>query len=187
MLFSVTLIAGEIDAPSGFVAYCKTNPQPKECKLTYKAPSHAPTPKVNKFNDLEEINALVNGKMVYQRDLITYGKDELWVDPQPRWIGDCEDSVLKKMHLLHEKGWATDSLRIATVRFYDNEPPAVLSALGRNMAANHAVLIATYDGVQYVLDAVTDRVVSVNDFREVFGVKIVSIQSLDGKWITYDR
>lgn len=172
--------AEQVGAPSGFKEYCSTRVVP-ECGGVRNRDADT---RSTVYSDLSFVNSHVNYHMVYQRDRLTYGKEEHWADPK-NWIGDCEDSVLKKLHYLYKAGWSEKDLRIATAFFYDNKPPVALVALGPK-AANHAVLIATYDGVDYVLDSAADPVLTVDDFTQLYGAKITSIQTKGGKWTTYN-
>jgi predicted transglutaminase-like cysteine proteinase len=170
----------QVEAPAGFTKYCSTRVVP-ECGSVSNR--NADTTKTL-YSDLSAVNGHINYRMVYQRDRLTYGKEEHWADPK-NWIGDCEDSVLKKMHYLYAAGWSEKDLRIATAFFYDNKPTATLVSLGPK-AANHAILVATFQGVDYVLDSATDNVLTVSDFTELYGAKITSIQSKGGKWTTFN-
>jgi predicted transglutaminase-like cysteine proteinase len=83
-----------------------------------------------------EVNADVNRAIVPDTDENIYGVAELWA--YPRTVGDCEDFVLLKRHLLIERGFAPSNLLITVVLQPNGE--------------GHAVLTVRTDYGDYVLD-----------------------------------
>lgn len=69
-----------------------------------------------------EINHDVNTHMTFVTDAKKYGQSDIWEDS---WVGDCEDSVIKKYKLLRAEGFDESALRI-TVAHDGTEGHAVL-------------------------------------------------------------
>lgn len=71
-----------------------------------------------KFSDLQEVNELVNNRVTFQDDAVTYGRSECW-EVADR-IGDCDDYSLAKLRELLSMGWPIEKLRLATAWCEDN-------------------------------------------------------------------
>jgi predicted transglutaminase-like cysteine proteinase len=69
-----------------------------------------------------EINHYVNTHMTFVTDIEKHGKDDIWEDD---WVGDCDDSVIKKYKMLRAAGFNEFALRI-TVAHDGTEGHAVL-------------------------------------------------------------
>jgi predicted transglutaminase-like cysteine proteinase len=95
---------------------------------------------------LEEINDRINGAIKPMSDMATHGVPDHWDLPleegDPR--GDCEDYALEKQRTLINEGFPAEALSIAVVTTRWGE--------------EHAVLIVSTDGGDFVLDNLTPRV-----------------------------
>tara|TARA_Y100000815_G_scaffold109939_1_gene98571 strand:+ start:420 stop:1028 length:609 start_codon:yes stop_codon:yes gene_type:complete len=119
--------------PVGHYNFCRTYAQ--ECQplgrdkgpmqLTRKA-----------WSAMLEVNAQVNRDIIPDTDENIYGVAELWA--YPRTVGDCEDFVLLKRHLLMERGFSPANLLITVVLQPNGE--------------GHAVLTVRTDYGDYILD-----------------------------------
>lgn len=94
------------------------------------------------WNKLLNINSRINQLVEPRSDLEIYGRDEVWTFPDQ--VGDCEDYVLLKRHLLTEAGFPASSLLITVVRKPDQE--------------GHAVLTVRTDRGDFILDNLRDDV-----------------------------
>lgn len=129
--------------PIGHYVYCKT--YKKDCRL--RAKSTKPTKLTQKrWNDLIQVNTYSNTTIEPATDLEAFNQEELWV--YPRSIGDCEDFVLMKRHMLMQRGWPASSLLITVVMQPNGE--------------GHAVLTVRTDKADYVLDNLNNKVLPWN-------------------------
>lgn len=172
-----------VSGPIGYTKYCSTHFQLPECGNVNNIVDS--TQAFHTTSWLSQINQHVNEKMAYQNDVITYGKDDVWANPVNN-VGDCEDYALKKMHILYSSGWKTSELRIALVNIYGNGTKSYSTYSNQDSRqASHAVLLATLNGVDYVLDSKQDYLLSVDDYKEGFGVQFLLVQTGNGKWTTW--
>jgi len=120
------------------------------------------------FSDLKRVNEGVNMTIRYTPDVQHYGNVEYWEVPTDG-KGVCHAYALAKLHQLLQRGWDIKDLRIA---------------LGQKNGEWHIVLIASFDGRDYVLDNNETRVVGTNDG----GIKWNRIQAVGGSatWIAYN-
>lgn len=107
--------------------------------------------KLEKMSPLEQLKAvnLFWNKWPYREDRDVYGKSDYWAIPEQfrKNSGDCEDYSIAKYFTLRELGVPLDSMRIV-----------VLKETIRNIA--HAVLVVYLDGDAYVLDNLSNNVLS---------------------------
>jgi predicted transglutaminase-like cysteine proteinase len=96
--------------------------------------------------DLFRANEHVNHSVAYRTDQDVYGEIDKW--EYPRGQGDCEDFALAKRQLLIAGGYDPKLLNIAICLDHSGK--------------GHAVLAATLDGNDYVLDNQTDDVLHWN-------------------------
>ena len=83
-----------------------------------------------------DVNTKVNQSIRPDTDLNIYGVEELWT--YPRTVGDCEDYVLLKRHMLMKKGFSPHDLLITVVLQPNGD--------------GHAVLTVRTDYGDYILD-----------------------------------
>ena len=97
---------------------------------------------------LKLINNFFN-RMPYRTDREVWGVDDYWEDPREfiQKSGDCEDYSITKYYALRELGLEASDMRIV-----------VLQDTIRNLA--HAVLVVFGDGTAYVLDNVSNVIMT---------------------------
>lgn len=129
------LPAGEVvDAPRAFAPFCLREPEQCREVAGYGRPP---------FDELEEVNRLVNAIIRPATDLELYGEVDYWAIPVD--AGDCEDYALLKRKMLIELGWPSKSLLMTVVR--------------KGLAGEgHAVLIVRTEIGDMVLDCIVDAV-----------------------------
>lgn len=86
---------------------------------------------------LQEANRRMNEKYAYLSDQEHYGDEDVWEDAADG-SGDCEDYAIAKLRLLLAEGWPREAFKIGLCWVETGE--------------YHAVLIATEDGEDWVLD-----------------------------------
>jgi predicted transglutaminase-like cysteine proteinase len=115
---------GVTTRPAGHNEFCKR--YPAECRVkTRKEPRVHLT--AERWNELVEVNNLVNWAVTPVTDEELFGKEEAWVYPTTK--GDCEDFVLEKRRDLIKRGWPVGALLITVVRQTNGDGHAVLTAL----------------------------------------------------------
>lgn len=131
-LTSLTAI-GETNPPIGHFEFCKSYPD--ECG--YQGRDSGPMKLTRKaWAEMLSINAQINQAIRPDTDLNIHGVEELW--SYPRTVGDCEDYVLLKRHMLQKKGFSPQDLLITVVLQPNGE--------------GHAVLTVRTDYGDYILD-----------------------------------
>ena len=124
---------GNTNPPIGHFEFCKT--YPNEC--TSLGRDRGPMPLTrDRWATMLEINTRVNQSIKPDTDLNIFGVEELWA--YPRSVGDCEDYVLLKRHMLIEKGFSPSDLLITVVLQPNGD--------------GHAVLTVRTDYGDYILD-----------------------------------
>lgn len=107
--------------------------------------------KLEKMSPLEQLRAVNRfwNQWPYRQDPEVYKKADYWATPAEflKNSGDCEDYAIIKYFTLKELGYSTDTMRIV-----------VLMETIRNIA--HAVLVVYMDGDAYVLDNLSNNVLS---------------------------
>ena len=100
------------------------------------------------MEQLKTVNSYFN-RWPYQLDIDVYGVSDYWATPGEflKLSGDCEDYSITKYYALRKLGFAVDDMRIVLLK--DNI---------RNIS--HAILAVRLDGESYVLDNVSDLVLS---------------------------
>ena len=104
--------------------------------------------KLSPMDKLKLVNSFWN-RWPYREDREVYGKDDYWAAPYEfrKNSGDCEDYSIAKYFTLRELGFSTDDMRIV-----------VVMETIRNIA--HAVLVVYLDDDAYVLDNLSNNVLS---------------------------
>ena len=128
--------------PAGFISFCMRFPG--QCQLPENGPTRA-TVEPGSWVLLETVNQSVNRAIKPMDDLRHYGRAEYWNIPSDGF-GDCEDYALTKRRDLVASGIPIGALRVAIVLTPREE--------------RHAVLTVTTDQGDYVLDNLTDQIVS---------------------------
>ncbi len=104
--------------------------------------------KLSPMEQIKEVNLFWN-KWPYRLDKEVYGKPDYWAAPFEfrKNSGDCEDYSIAKYYTLRALGFPKEQLRIV-----------VVMETIRNIA--HAVLAVYIDGDAYILDNLTNSVLS---------------------------
>jgi predicted transglutaminase-like cysteine proteinase len=110
--------------PIGYVRFCATSPA--ECKAQGGGLFELTA---ERWQELYQINTLVNTKVRPVSDQELYGQPEVWA--LPRDAGDCEDYLLLKKKYLENLGFPASALRITVVLDERNEGHAVLTVAAR--------------------------------------------------------
>lgn len=115
-------VFGHALPPIGHVDFCRRHGG--DCR---PAPSRSNRVVLDaqRWEELQEVNDLVNRSIAPVTDLDLYGRLEHWA--YPRTAGDCEDYVLLKRKLLIDGGWPQGALLITVVRDELGEGHAVLT------------------------------------------------------------
>lgn len=148
--------------PVGAAEFCKSNRG--ECGANRSAVDAEPLTD-KRWNQLVEINNLINAAVVPVTDEDYYQVAEYWTYPDG--YGDCEDFVLAKRKALIDAGWHPSTLLIAVVR--------------ESSGSGHAVLMVRTDRGDLVLDNQTGRVLVWNETPYQY-LKRQS-QADSGKWV----
>lgn len=100
------------------------------------------------MEQLKAVNSYFN-RWPYRLDIDVYGVSDYWATPGEflKLSGDCEDYSITKYYALRKLGFAIDDMRIVLLK--DNI---------RNIA--HAILAVSLEGESYVLDNVSDLMLS---------------------------
>lgn len=100
------------------------------------------------MEQLKAVNSYFN-RWPYRLDIDVYGVSDYWATPDEflKLSGDCEDYSITKYYALRKLGFPVDTMRIV-----------LLKDSIRNIS--HAVLTVRLDGESYVLDNLTDMVLS---------------------------
>ncbi|MEP3435670.1 MAG: transglutaminase-like cysteine peptidase [Hoeflea sp.] len=124
---------GKTNPPIGHFEFCKN--YSSECGALGK--DQGPMALTRKhWAQMLEINTRVNQSIKPDTDLNIYGVEELWTFP--RTVGDCEDYVLLKRHMLIQSGFSPRDLLITVVLQPNGD--------------GHAVLTVRTDYGDYILD-----------------------------------
>jgi predicted transglutaminase-like cysteine proteinase len=138
---------GKTLPPVGYVQFCSRGEV--ECKAKGgKAERVVISP--DKWSVLNQVNALVNGKIKPISDFDLYHVAEKWTYPSN--AGDCEDYVLLKKRMLQGMGFAADELLITVVLDEKGEGHAVLTAMtdrGDFILDNRRANILRWDQTNY--------------------------------------
>ncbi|HZP21474.1 MAG TPA: transglutaminase-like cysteine peptidase [Bauldia sp.] len=130
--------------PVGHHDFCATHRA--ECSVRSAAESRVRlTPE--RWNQLVDVNNLVNTTIHAETDEDLYGRAEFWTYPVT--AGDCEDLVLLKRRDLISEGWPVNALLITVVKQRNGD--------------GHAVLTVLTDRGDLVLDNLNPRVLVWND------------------------
>ncbi|OCW58912.1 transglutaminase [Hoeflea olei] len=125
--------AGKTNPPIGHYEFCKS--YPGECQSLGKDRGPMQLTR-DRWAKLLEVNTQVNQAIRPDTDMNIYGVEELWA--YPREVGDCEDYVLLKRHMLMQEGFPARDLLITVVLQPNGD--------------GHAVLTVRTDYGDYILD-----------------------------------
>ncbi|PWR21550.1 transglutaminase-like cysteine peptidase [Zavarzinia compransoris] len=158
------LVEGPIAAaPEGFAAACFE--MPELCDIP--SPT-AITGKPIDFTVADDVNYTVNRQTRYVSDQVKFGQEDYW--SPSNGSGDCEDIALAKMKLMISKGYDRSAMRLALVYGLKS--------------GTHAVLVVTIENTDYVLDNMTNKMVT----WDASGYSFTAIQSRANPlvWVNVD-
>ncbi len=135
---------GITSIPVGASAFCKSHTA--DCTANPNAVAAASLSKTH-WNELVQINNVINAAIVPVTDKEYYKVSEFWAYPDG--YGDCEDFALAKRKALVELGWNPSTLLMTVVRQPNGE--------------GHAVLMVRTDRGDLVLDNQDGRVLLWNE------------------------
>lgn len=155
---------GRTTQPIGHYEFCQR--APGECRYTGEAAPHLLDR--GDWAHMVDINNRINSEVIPRTDMQIWGLQELWSYPTD--VGDCEDFVLLKRHLLIEKGFHPSNLLITVVRQPNGE--------------GHAVLTVRTDRGDFILDNLVGEIADWRDTPYSF----LKRQSTDhaGRWERID-
>ena len=153
---------GITSIPVGASEFCKSHRG--ECKANPHAVGAMPLTEA-RWNELVQINNVVNSAIVAVSDEDYYQVSEYWAYPDG--YGDCEDFALAKRKALIKAGWNASTLLMTVVR--------------ETKGTGHAVLMVRTDRGDLVLDNQDGRVLLWNETPYQF-LKRQS-QADAGQWV----
>jgi len=116
-------VGGEVLAPIAFEDFCRRTPS--ECTPDQARPLRIVLTQA-RWQDLTDINDIVNRTVTARSDLDLYGLVDYWTIAGR--FGDCEDYALTKQLMLHQRGWPLGALLMTVVRDENGEGHAILTA-----------------------------------------------------------
>lgn len=108
--------------PAAFGDFCRRTP--RECAGDAKEAGRQELTR-QRWQELVEINDIVNQTVTAQSDLSVYGTLDYWTIAGK--YGDCEDYALTKQLMLRQRGWPMSVLLITVVRDENGDGHAILT------------------------------------------------------------
>jgi predicted transglutaminase-like cysteine proteinase len=155
------VVTGRTTQPIGHYEYCKQYRSDCEVRSRDTRPMELTR---ERWNEIVAVNDFANGRIAPATDYEIYQVEEHWTYPEQ--VGDCEDYVLLKRHMLMQKGWPASSLLVTVVRQKNGD--------------GHAVLTVRTDRADYVLDNLETRVLPWNETEYQYLKRQSSANS--GRW-----
>ena len=124
---------------------------------------------LTRWQQIVEVNRLVNSLVRFRDDIDRYGVADYWATPKEALSrsGDCEDYAILKYLSLRELGFEDKDLRMVVVRI-------------TRRGIGHAVLAVNHDGGRYILDNLAERPV---EHSVVKGYQPVYSVNARGQWL----
>jgi predicted transglutaminase-like cysteine proteinase len=157
--------AGRATQPIGHYEFCRSNPGECSVRSARSAPLRL-NPAL--WEELIDVNNLVNLAVTPRTDMEIWGREEVWSFPDR--VGDCEDYVLEKRRKLIGLGFPVGDLLITVVR--------------QTNGAGHAVLTVRTDRGDFILDNLEARVLPWTDTPYTY-LKRQSTRS-SGDWVSIE-
>ncbi|MEO0542588.1 MAG: transglutaminase-like cysteine peptidase [Pseudomonadota bacterium] len=155
-------VSGRTTQPVGHYEFCRN--APRECRsIRYAGPHDLSR---DDWQTMVSINNKINSAVIPKTDMQIWGREELW--SYPTSVGDCEDFVLLKRHLLIQRGFSEANLLITVVRQRNGE--------------GHAVLTVRTDHGDFILDNLTSEIKAWEDTPYTFLKRQSSKHA--GRWVT---
>jgi predicted transglutaminase-like cysteine proteinase len=129
------------EPPVGFTSMCERDANLPECGA--KNPNVLILEEAISLSQLSHVNREVNEQIQYVSDKEHYGVIEYWEVPTDG-KGVCHAYALAKLHKLLALGWDIKDLHLA---------------VGKANGEWHVVLLASFEGHDWVLDSATKKVV----------------------------
>ncbi len=143
----------------------------KDCPAKLKAwrDGLAKAKGLTRWQQIVEVNRLVNSLVRFRNDIEQYGVADYWATPKETLLksGDCEDYVILKYLSLRELGFEDKDLRMVVVRI-------------TRRGIGHAVLAVNHDGGRYILDNLAEKPV---EHSVVKGYQPVYSVNARGQWL----
>ncbi|MCC5978299.1 MAG: transglutaminase-like cysteine peptidase [Salinarimonas sp.] len=146
----VTIEQGSARPIAGWVDFCQRYPQ--ECTVDTAEPAIITLDRDN-WALINEVNRTVNAEIQPMTDMENYGVPDYWTFPYAGY-GDCEDYQLLKRKRLADAGVPRRAMRMTVVIDEQGE--------------GHAVLMIRTDRGDFILDNVTDDIVSWHETPYVY-------------------
>ena len=127
---------------------------------------------LSRWQQIVEVNRLVNSLVQFRNDIDTYGVADHWATPKETLSksGDCEDFVILKYLSLRELGFTDNDMRMVVVKI-------------TRRGIGHAVLAVNHDGGRFILDNLLQRPV---EHSAVKGYKPVYSVNARGQWLALE-
>ena len=155
------IITGRTTQPIGHYEYCKQ--YAADCELRSRDTKPVELTR-QRWNEMVAVNDFANRKVSPATDYQIYQVEEYWTYPES--VGDCEDYVLLKRHMLMQQGWPASSLLVTVVRQKNGD--------------GHAVLTVRTDRADYVLDNLETTIMPWNETAYQFLKRQSAANS--GRW-----
>lgn len=147
---------GWVDFCRRYAGECETGGAARDIRLSAKT-----------YKTIVSINKWVNSNIEPMSDMLHWGVVDRWDYPNDG-KGDCEDYLLLKRKMLMEEGFPRSALLVTVVKDKKGE--------------GHAVLTVKTDRGEFILDNMTDKIVS----WDKTGYRFVKRQSQDNPnvWVS---
>ena len=124
---------------------------------------------LSRWQQIVEVNRLVNTLVHFRNDIDRYGVADYWATPKEALSksGDCEDYAILKYLSLRELGFEDKDLRMVVVKI-------------TRRGIGHAVLAVNHDGGRYILDNLAEKPV---EHSVVKGYQPVYSVNARGQWL----
>jgi len=117
---------------------------------------------LSRWQQIVEVNRLVNSLVRFSNDIDRYGVADYWATPKEALSksGDCEDYAILKYLSLRELGFEHKDMRMVVVKI-------------TSRGIGHAVLAVNHDGGRYILDNLAATPIEhsvVKEYRPIYSV-----------------
>ncbi len=143
----------------------------KDCPAKLKAwrDGLAKAKGLTRWQQIVEVNRLVNSLVRFRADIDRYGVADYWATPKEALSksGDCEDYAILKYLSLRELGFEDKDMRMVVLKI-------------TRRGIGHAVLAVNHDGGRYILDNLAERPV---EHSVVKGYQPIYSVNARGQWL----
>lgn len=155
-------VRGLTTQPIGHHTFCQA--VPAECQPTGEAAPDRLSRE--RWKTIQKINNRINSEIQPRTDMEMWGVNELWSYPET--VGDCEDYVLLKRHLLIQAGFHPSNLLITVARQPNGD--------------GHAVLTVRTDMGDFILDNMRSDILDWRDTEYRYLKRQSTAHA--GRWVT---